>query len=404
VRRGGPWLRLRTTVALAAAATVLASCGGGTHRESKISNAPIGSEIEFLYRAQGTPQLPTLTRAVLERAVATMRERLAAFAVTGEVNLGPGPDEISLDITKGQDVARAVAEVGANARLEFYDWEANALLPNGTTVASELRARYPRALQISQGAGEPGAGGMSLYMAVKLASRLPAMASPRNSRIGSQYYLFGSAGSPACAAAARFYGVDPARSGEHCLLSGPDGNVSDLISGLPPGVRTPVGTQLVVRQGTVVLEAVPSELATPPKPAAPSTRFYVLRDDVALFGDGITSPEASTDAGGDHDLEFGLTPPAAASFTRVTAAIAKRGAAVSRPSVKLFQHFAVALDDVLLSVPEIDFDAYPDGVPAGQGAEITGGFTAASARDLALELRLGELPVDLVLVLQRQAP
>jgi SecD/SecF fusion protein len=165
-----------------------------------------------------------------------------------------------------------------------------------------------------------------------------------------------------------------------------------------------VGTQLVVRQGTVVLVAVPGDFATPPKPAAPSTRFYVLRDDVALFGDAITSPEASTDAGGDPDLEFDFTPPAATRFTRVTAAIAERGAAVSRPSVKLFQHFAVALDDVLLSVPEIDFDAYPDGIPAGQGAEITDGFTAASARDLALELRLGELPVDLVFVLKRQAP
>lgn len=404
MRRGGPWWRLRTAVAIGAAATVLGACGGATHGASTISNAPIGSEIEFLYRAQGTPQSPTLTRAVLERAVAIMRNRLAAFAVTGEVNLGPGPDEISLDVANGQDAARAAEEVGANARLDFYDWEANALLPNGAPVTSELGARSPRALQISQGAGAPGEGGVSLYAAVKLASRLPAMAGPRNSRIGSQYYLFGSGGSPACAAAARSYGVDPTPSGEHCLLSGPEGNVSDLISGLPPGVRTPVGAQLVVRQGTVVLEAVPGDFATLPKPAAPSTRFYVLKDDVALFGDGITSPETSTDAGGDPDLEFDFTPPAATRFTRVTAAIAKRGAAVSRPSLKLFQHFAVALDDVLLSVPEIDFDVYPDGIPAGQGAEITGGFTAASARDLALELRLGELPVDLVLVLKRQAP
>src|ERR1700683_283951 len=99
----------------------------------------------------------------------------------------------------------------------------NALLPNGSTVASELRARAQRALLISQGAGEPEKGGMSLYVAVKLASHLPAVASARNSRIGSQYYLFGSGGSAACAAAARFYGVDPARAGEHCLLSGPDG-------------------------------------------------------------------------------------------------------------------------------------------------------------------------------------
>ena len=40
-------------------------------------------------------------------------------------------------------MARAEKLVGTTARLEFYDWEANALTPNGKTVASQLQIQDP---------------------------------------------------------------------------------------------------------------------------------------------------------------------------------------------------------------------------------------------------------------------
>ena len=65
-----------------------------------------------------------------------------------------------------QDTARAESEVGTTAELYFYDWEANALTPNGKTVASQLQTQDPTAVQISQGTqfaapGEPNAGSMT---------------------------------------------------------------------------------------------------------------------------------------------------------------------------------------------------------------------------------------------------
>lgn len=62
----------------------------------------------------------------------------------------------------------------------------------------------------------------------------------------------------------------------------------------------------------------------------------------------------------------------------------------------LNQNFAAALDNQLISVPSIDYKTYPDGIPGGQGADLTGGFTIQSARTLATLLRYGPLSVNLV--------
>ena len=67
---------------------------------------------------------------------------------------------------------------------------------------------------------------------------------------------------------------------------------------------------------------------------------------------------------------------------------------VSGPGEILAQHFAMALDDQLLSVPAIDFKQYPDGIN-GSTADLTGNLTAQAARDLATVLRYGPLAVSL---------
>ena len=76
-------------------------------------------------------------------------------------------------------------------------------------------------------------------------------------------------------------------------------------------------------------------------------------------------------------------------FQNVTAAIAQRGDLVSGLGQTLNQHFAVALDNQLITVPSIDYKTYPDGIPGDNGADITGGFTIQTAQDLATQLRLG---------------
>ncbi len=363
---------------------------------------------ELVYQGEPSAQTPHVTQDALQRAVDIMRQRVDQLGVSNPLISTAQGNQISVQLPDVQDTARAEAEVGSTARLFFYDWEANAITPNGKTVADQLLAQDPTASQISTGGsggpGGPGSGSMSLYDAVKLASKQPPATSARNARLGSQYYLFGTGGSAACAAAAKFLSVPAAAPGTHCLLGGPDASEGDLINtGLPPGVTASEGQLLVVPPGTVVLQAVPSNFSNPPKAAAPGTQFYVLRDNVALFGTDISNPQQSTDSGGNPDVSFGFAGPGQKEFTNVTAAIAKRGSIDQPPgSTQLNQHFAVALDNLLITVPSIDYKTYPFGIPASQGADITGGFTVTSAGDLATELRLGALPINLKLISSEQ--
>ena len=243
----------------------------------------------------------------------------------------PGTDETSSSWhrTPGPPARARILALAVPGQLRFYDWEADAITPNGKTVASQLQAQNPTALQISQGSGslapgQTGAGSMPLRqaLALALASRLP-------------------------------------------------------------------------RKG-VVLEAVDASGYRPANFADPHARFYVLRDHSVLTEAAITHPKQRTDASGSPDLQFGFTKTGGALFKNMTKTVAVRGDEVSGPGQTLNQHFAIALDGRLLSVPYIDFKAVSRWDPPATTAPTSrGGFTVRSAQDLATILRYGPLPVTL---------
>ncbi len=365
--------------------------------------------VQLIYQGKPTPQTPHVTQAALQRAVDTMNQRVNQLGVSEPSISTEGNDLISVGLPDVSNLHRAEQLVGTTARLEFYDWEANALAPNGQPVASQLSTQDPSALTVSQGSGSggpgsPGAGSMPLYSAVQLAAKQPEQISKDNARAGPEYFAFGAPGSAACTAAARAYHVTPV-AGQRCDLAGaPQDNLADLASALPHGVSLSAkGVQvLAVQQGTVVLQAVPSSFTHPTAWTDPTAQFYVLKDHTALFGNEITNPQQSTDQSGAPDVAFGFTSAGGTAFQNVTAQIARRGELASGLGQSLKQHFAVALDTQLITVPLIDYKIYPDGIQGNNGAEITGGFTITSAQDLATQLRLGALPIRLSLISESQ--
>jgi SecD/SecF fusion protein len=66
------------------------------------------------------------------------------------------------------------------------------------------------------------------------------------------------------------------------------------------------------------------------------------------------------------------------------------------------QHFAIVLDNQLVSVPYINFRELPDGIDGNNGAQISGSFTITSAQDLANFLKIGALPIRLELISRSQ--
>ncbi len=368
--------------------------------------------VELVYKGEKSAQ-SGVTSASLARAVQVMENRVNQLGVAEPLIQTSGKTDITVELPNVKNTQLAEKEVGTTAQLEFYDWEGSALLPPpppNATVSNQLLTGNQQAVLISQGTsgappGSAAAGGLALYQAVKLAASQPRQATRHNARDGDEYYLFGAPGSAACAAAAKDDNT-AAVPGEHCLLSGPADvaanssysyGVSQL-KPLPAGVSLSEGQVLVVKQGTVVLQAVPASFAHWPAFGSPSTKYFVLKDDVALLGSQITNPAQSTDSTGLPDVSFGFTSKGGSAFQRVTANLATRGSTDSIGGQSLDQHFAVALDNQLVTVPSIDYRVYPDGISGGSGAEITGSFTISSAQQLANELRLGALPIRLDLI------
>jgi SecD/SecF fusion protein len=360
---------------------------------------------QLVYQGTPTPQTPHVTQDALNRAVNIMRDRVDQLGVAEPEIQTSGDNEITVGLPDVQDTSRAEKLVGSTAQLDFYDWEANVLTPSGKPAANGLQTQDPTSVTLSQGAGSgpgfPGAGSVSLYDAVKLASKQPPVSSTNSSHLGNQYYMFGAPGSAACETAAKFYGVTP-QVGQHCYLSGPDDSPADLASGLPPGVSASEGETLIVPPGTVVLQAADVSSSHQTQFFSPDAQFYVLKDNVSLTGNEITNPQQSTDTTGTPDVTFGFTSKGNSAFQTVTGDIAHRGELDSIGQTNLVQHFAVALDNKLITVPQIDYHTYPDGIIGGNGAEITGGFTTQSAQDLATQLRLGALPINLKLISESQ--
>jgi hypothetical protein len=403
-----PWLTaaLGTLSVLIVAAIVVIVVGAG-HRGGSSAAPSSAHSVTLIYRLAPTPQAPKLTGKAIDRELALIRDRLRGQPVDSQVTR-VGADEIKVAFSSAHLSAAAATRiqlrVSASDSLQFYDWEANALLPHGRTVASALPGSNPLAFTISQGTssvapGAADAGGVTLYQAVKLAaSQVAAPASATLSRLGPEYFSFGAPGSRACATATADRGTVPL-AGAHCYLAGPASTPSELGSELPRGVTASAGTVLKVPQGIVVLQASnQSGIAI----GAPAARFFVLRDRVALSSAQIVHPRVSSD-GGYPSVQFAFTPRGLRAFQSLTATIAHRGQIVSSSADHVFQHFAVQLDGTLLPVPQIDFTKYPDGVV--ETARVNGGVIAADSRQQARQIvtgqRLGTLPLTLELVGKR---
>jgi SecD/SecF fusion protein len=386
---------------------VVAGIPGAVKPKKTVLGLDLKGGVQLVYEGLPSAQTPTVTPDALQRAVDIMRSRVDQLGVSEPQIQTTGGNQITVGLPNVSDTARAEAEVGTTAQLYFYDWEANALTPDGKIVADQLQSQDQNAILISQGSGslapgDPGAGSMPLYQAVTLASKQTEWSGTNNSRAGPQYWMFGAPGSAACATAAHDQGTVPI-AGQHCLLSGPDDNLTDLYAGLPNGVSQSEGQVLTIPRGWVVLQAIPANFSDPPPIGSSSAEFFVLKDNPALRGSDISNPQESTDPNtGEPDVTFGFSGKGGAAFQNVTAQIARRGSLVSGLGQSLNQHFAVALDNELITVPYIDYKQYPDGINPSNGSEISGSFTISSAQDLANELRLGALPINLKLISETQ--
>jgi SecD/SecF fusion protein len=366
--------------------------------------------IELVYEGEPTPQVPEVTPQAVDDAIETMRKRVDSLGVSEPEIQRAGARQISVGLPDVQNADRARAQVGSTARLQFYDWEPNVLTDR-----------------------EVYGGGRALFEAVEAASKEKGKAEPEDVPEGSdmseaeadkannttttpRYYLFGPDELPigpngqpmrtgtyepsgTCEDLLGDYEPEPGPAPEYAEGTECLSELEALGSGGPPA-----GSKIVsVPVGVVVLE---QERA--PNQPEHLKRFTVIEDDSELSGENIKNPKSGTDPNTNAPLvTMEFTDEGRAAFARVTKRIAERGFDQSTlspgaPKENFFQRFAITLDNQIVSLATIDFVQNPEGIDGRTGAQIenVGDFDAAN--DLAENLRIGALPIELKLISETQ--
>ena len=325
--------------------------------------------VQLIYEGQPTAQQPTVTQEALDRSLDIMRDRVDAFGVAEPELLLAGENQIEVNLPGEEDAERAAQQVGSTAQLFFYDWEANILDEQCRTDPDE-----------NANARQPVTG---FYNAVQQASKCDPQADGNNNAADApRFYAFNKVTKQP------FNDGQPSESRAVALEDLDDEQRKNAqVFEVPEGI-------LVVR------DEKPSADAPDPD------RYWVIQDNPALSGTDIKNPEQDFEPSTREPIvRFEFTDEGGNAFERITANIAERGLDNALPGdnpINGSQHFAIVLDDELVSAPYINYQEYPQGIDGETGAQISGSFTISSAQDLARILEIGALPIRLELVSRSQ--
>jgi SecD/SecF fusion protein len=385
--------RRRNTLILLIVAGLVAASGIVIAAKKTRLGLDLKGGVELVYKGRPTAQAQ-VTPESLNRAIDIMRKRVDQLGVAEPEIQRTGPAEIDVALPNVTNAARAQDQVGKTAQLHFYDWETNVIGPTGKPAPSEATVTGgPRA-------GESAFGQIE-YKAVLRALKRPTIIRPSDTtyergctpaQIGGCIY-------------GQWYLLEPKHEK---VLQGPEDTEQDLYADghkPPAGVKTKV---VRVNPGTILVRARPTEFENKVTQASPES-WYVINDDPVLSGADVKNPAQGFDNGsgesGAPNVTFSFTSHGAKVFEKTTREIAQRGQNALLPGVSkeaAQQHFAVVLDEQLITTPSIDYTKYPEGIDASNGSQISGGFTISSAQNLADELQSGALPIKLELISQSQ--
>ena len=381
--------------------------------------------VELIYEGRPTPKVPEVTPQAIDDAIETIRKRTDALGVSEPEIQRAGSNQISIGLPDVDNADKAIEQVGTTAQLQFYDWEPNVLGERGPDAPySGTRGLFNAVEDASQ--EEPRAEQSDIPIDADEGTT-PEEADRLNDTAGDKYYLFGpderlipagqtQAPLPTDAGRvnpARGYYADCRELRENFIDQDPSGGAREIPdeTECEEDLRAvgesgpPSGSSVVkVPRGIVILQNdAPDDIAE----GTPFNQFFVLEDDSELSGADIKNPEQQSDPNTQAPvvtMEF--TDEGRPAFERLTKRVAERGSEVILPPgtdpEAAFQRFAITLDNEIVSNATIDFRELPEGIDGRTGAQIEGVGDLQAAQDLAEQLRIGALPIELKLISQTQ--
>ncbi|CAN5167149.1 protein translocase subunit SecDF [soil metagenome] len=366
-------------VLLLVAGLMIASAIVISSKETKLG-LDLQGGVELVYEVKARAGQPPPTPDAIQRAIDVMRERVDQLGVAEPEIQQSGDNQINVALPDVSNLGEAIKQVGTVAQLAFYDWEINVIGPDGKPDPTNSSVTGGPA-----GGNAGSSAALSLYDALQRAKLRPAKIEPDNSRDGSLFYAVDDK-------IKKVFGL-----GEE--------SKADALENVPAAQREQAEV-VEVKADTVVVRAENRDST------AKANRWFVMKDDVALEGKELKDPEQAFDSGaggsGSPIVTFRFTDKGRKIWERVTKQIAERGAESlgvlpgTTTTQEVAQHFAIVLDNELVSTPFIDFQQNPEGIDARNGSQIEGGFTIQSAQELANVLKTGALPVQLELISSSQ--
>ena len=362
--------------------------------------------VELVYQGSPTGQVEEVTGADIERSINIIRERIDELGVSEPEVARLGTDQITVSLPDVTNARRAIEQVGTTAQLYFYDWEPNLLGPEAAIGAKPGQEPPKNVIKASEKrweeAGRPpknrenqqlifaGAYPNAYGAALLAAEQKPDEECENCSIAKPRFYLF-------------------EKQEPHELVAGPEQSRKDLYIS-PTGEKRPKnGIVIEVPAGTVLVSEQPLDPETGKQDENAKPGWFAIKDDPALSGTDITSPEQTYGEFNEPVVSFKFTDAGREAFHEVTRQIARRGEASSigllggEQSEARSGHFAVVLDNEVKTRPIVDYTANPDGIDGRTGAQISGGFEdVGEAQDLATTLQIGALPIELKLISQTQ--
>jgi SecD/SecF fusion protein len=327
--------------------------------------------LEIVLRAV-PPKNHTLSDEDMDRSVEIMRARVDKLGVSEPEIRQQGENQISIQLPGISDPASAARLIGKTAQLWLFDLQDNLLEP---TAASEGLLRYPtpsnnlfqllKQIQPSAKKGKPG----EYYLVDPKAKKVILGPEDTKERLRQAWLGLEANAGKKFPKRFAFYGVPEKRIILNCGLG----------ERYCPGVNEPTPT----RNYYYLFRFEPDNARNPsPEMTGADLKLDGTRQDFRQPEGAVVLMEF-TDSGGDK-------------FHSITRDLAARGRAAAN-SVQnrdaALQSFAIVLDREIKSAPTVDWDQNPDGI-AGGAAEITGIGEVGEAKDLALVLQTGALPVE----------
>jgi SecD/SecF fusion protein len=320
--------------------------------------------LEVVLKAEPPPGRP-LRENDLKRSETIIRNRIDKLGVSEPEVRRQGEDQISVQLAGVKDPQRAFELIGKTAQLEFYDLQDNLVAPsigpNSVPIAIDNRFDLLAPVQSTIQEG----GGKEWRVFDRTTKRAVAGPFPteKAARASAKFEELGEN--------ARALGVPKNRIVLTCRTE--NANTS-----CPPGDTVPGITYYYLFKYQPFAEnPIPEMTGT-------HLRLNGTRDDIdPQTGQPIVLMQF-TDEGEDR-------------FAEVTRELAHRGNRLSSFSGQdQLQSFAIVLDNEIRSWPTIDFRENPNGISGSNGAQITGMAGPDEAKDLAIVLQTGALPVEFV--------